>query len=67
MDRSLYPASDWGFGQWLWREAFVHADHLCNGACPDFSDPGMKSRDPQCFYCNVMDYIERRQVIDREL
>jgi hypothetical protein len=38
----------------MFQAAFEHPDHLCNGLCPDDPEPGMDSRDPDCFYCSVM-------------
>lgn len=60
--------STFEYGSWLWQQAYEHVGHLCNGQCPDY-EPGepesLGRRDPQCFYCCVMTYIEQRQIVER--
>lgn len=52
----------------LWRSAFDHPDHLANGLCPDEpgkGSPGPDSRDPYCFYCNVLGLAEQFEAVER--
>ena len=61
----------------LYKIAFEHDDHLCNGLCPDAegpNSPGMDSRDSECFYCAVMTaaenlewYGEQAEAINRHM